>query len=117
MAVINEQTLRVVNSQERAALHNLSRVVVGVLGNSVRKVAAWVDSAIEYIGNGVASLGAGHTRPKDRSDVRVLDPWLNDQRADRVHDHDGVRVNGRHSFDKLITVVPSRQVLTVGKSV
>ena len=47
------------------------------------------------------------------SDVRIINPLLEVERANRIDDNDGVLMNARHRFDKVVTVRPSGQVITV----
>ena len=39
-------------------------------------------------------------------DIRMIDPWLKDKRANTIHDNNSVMVCSCNRFDEVVTVVP-----------
>jgi hypothetical protein len=89
----------------------LCRIIGDIFSNSIRQSSRGVVCAIKHVSNGIARLLALDPGPDNSSDVGVLYPGLNNERADTVHDDYGIVVSRSDSKDEVIAVVPGSKVL------
>ena len=114
MTVINEETFAVRNAQDivgTSASDKLGRVVRRALRNSVGKTSGGVVVAVQDVNNRVTGLLARNASPDQRSDVRVVDPWLDNGWSDGVNDNNCVVIAVGDSGNEVVRVAPERQVL------
>lgn len=95
------------------SVKNVAGVVGALLGDSPDKAATGVDSTSKDVQDRVTGLLARDTSVQDSSDVGVVEPGLNEDGADNVHDDDGVGAVRRSVEDELVAAVPQSQVVTV----
>ena len=116
----------------------MSWVIPIIPRDGVRKLAARVVVSVEHILNTVPGLRSSQTCPEDLSDrriprqcdgfarqrikkhstthsshVRVVDPGLDIDRANRVDDNDGILMDTGHGIDQIIAIGPSGQVVAI----
>lgn len=116
MPVINIQPLRIRDTQHIPIIPSqihLSRIITWGFRDRVRQPSGRVPSTIEHVRDGVAGFLASEARPEDRGDVGMLDPWLEDERADAVDDDDRVVVVCGDGLDERVAPMPGGQVLSV----
>jgi hypothetical protein len=115
VTVINVQSLTVgdLGSLHAARVHDIRVVVAALLGNGVRKASRWVDRTEQNIHNRVSSLLAGQASAENSCNVGVVDPVLDEDRADSVHHDDGVRAHSGGLLDEGVAGVPEEEIVAV----
>ena len=116
----------------------MSWVIPIVPRDSIRKLAARVVVSVQHIFDAISGLGSPQTCPENLSShriprqlngfarrrikehptthsshVRVVDPGLDVERANRVDDNDSILMNTGNSIDKVFAVRPSGQIVVV----
>ena len=118
MAVVDHKSLGVGNAEDvsiRTTGDQLSTVVIDTLRDSVGKTAGGIVVSVQNVDNRVTRLLTRDAGPDQCSDVGVIDPCLDNVRADGVHNDDGVVVIVGNGSDKVVRVAPKRQVLAIGQ--
>lgn len=100
-AIVDEQIPRAV-----VAIDDLGTVVVGLLRDSVGKLAAGRSVTVENVSKPVSGFLPRQTGPDNSDDVRIVNVRLEDKRADTVDHNDGLLVDSRDGFDEVVAVVP-----------
>ena len=88
---------------------DVCRIVLTLLAHRIRHPATWVDRAEQHVDDSVACFLAWQMREQDGGDVRVIDPWLDDDGADSVQNDDGVGANRGGALNEVITTVPETE--------
>ena len=113
MAIVDEQTFAIRDTQDvvrSTASNELSAVVRWILGDGVWQTARRIIVAVENIGEGVTSFCTRYPSPDDRGNVRVLDPWLQNSRANGVRNDNGVLVVRSDGEDEIVCILPQGPV-------
>ena len=109
VAVVDVESLGVWDAQDgsrRSASDELRTVVGGSLGDGVGEAARGVVGTVENVDDRVTSLLTSDTGPYESCHVGVVNPGLNDGRANRVHDNNSVLVVLRDRVDEVVSVLP-----------
>ena len=110
--VINLQSLRIGNlrSGHATAVQHIRRVITPRLGNGIRQPPTRVDSAKQDVHDRVTRFLTGDTSVEDGGDVGVVYPGLDNDRADSVHDNDGVAAYRGGVEDQVLAAAPESEV-------
>ena len=115
MAIIDVEALGIRDLHVVARTEvDVCRIVLTLLAHSVRHPATWVDRAEQHVDNSVACFLAWQVCEQDGGDVRVIDPWLDDDGADSVQNDDGVGANRGGALNEVITTVPETERCGLG---
>ena len=118
VAVVDVESLGVWDAQDgsrRSASDELRTVVGGSLGDGVGETARGVVGAVENVDDRVTGLLSRDARPDHRGDVRVVDPWLDNGRTNRVRNHDRVVIVVGNGGNEVVGIAPQGQVLAAEK--
>jgi len=115
--VVNEDSVREIQlrSADTVVCHvdDVGAVRFASRAKGERKLAGWVDTAVENICNGVARLLARNTCPDDGCDIRVVVVLLKEDWTHGMEHKDGLVTECRNVLNKSIAVVPKCQIVAV----
>lgn len=96
-------------------INNIAGVITALLRHGVHEPAARVDGTKEHIDDSVASFLTREVCIDDRSNVGVIEPWLNNDGPDDMHDDDGVTAGRSRGLDELVTIMPKSEIVPVSR--